>query len=54
VALLVVLALVIGGLALWQTAGSGGNDSVQLRPNVSGKVQDAVDQLKGLVQDNTR
>jgi serine/threonine-protein kinase len=53
VALLVVLALIVGGLALWQST-SGGGGSVQLRPNVSGKVQDAVDQLRGLVQDNTR
>jgi serine/threonine-protein kinase len=54
VALLVVLALVIGGLALWQSSGGGNSGPVQLRQNVSGKVQDGVDQLKGLIQDNTR
>jgi serine/threonine-protein kinase len=54
VALLVVLALIVGGLALYQSTNGSGGGQVRLRPNVSGKVQDAVNQLRGLVQDNTR
>jgi serine/threonine protein kinase len=54
VALLVVLALVVAGLAVYQATSGSGGGSVQLRQDVRGKVQDAVDQLNGLIQDNTR
>jgi serine/threonine-protein kinase len=52
--LLVVLALIAGGIAVWQAAGSAGRQAVQLRENVQGKAQEAIDQLRGLIEDNTR
>jgi serine/threonine-protein kinase len=52
--LLLVLALVAGGLALYQTMQDTAQQGVQLKRNVEGKVQDAVDELKGLIEDNTQ
>ena len=52
--LLLVLALVAGGIALYQATSNGVQQGVQLKKNVSGRVQDAVDELKGLIDDNTR
>jgi eukaryotic-like serine/threonine-protein kinase len=55
VALLVVLALVAGGLLAYQALdSSGGGRSVQLRQDVRGQVDDAVQELRGLVEDNTQ
>lgn len=54
VALLVVLALVAGGLAAYQAANSAGSKTVQLRKDVSGKVDRAAEELRGLIEDNTR
>jgi serine/threonine-protein kinase len=53
-ALLLVLALVAGGIAAYQAAQDGAQKGVQLKRDVSGKVQDAVDEVKGLIEDNTR
>ena len=52
--LLLVLALVAGGLALYQTTQDTAQQGVELKRNVEGKVQDAVDELKTLIEDNTR
>jgi uncharacterized protein HemX len=52
--LLLVLALVAGGLALYQTMQDTAQQGVQLKRNVEGKVQDAVEELKTLIEDNTR
>jgi serine/threonine-protein kinase len=54
VALLVVLALIVAGVVVFQTVGSGTQHAVQLRQQVTGKAQDAIDQLRGVIQDNTR
>jgi hypothetical protein len=53
-ALLLVLALVAGGLAAYQAASGGVQKGVKLKEDVQGQVNDAVDQLKGLIEDNTR
>jgi serine/threonine protein kinase len=52
-ALLVVLALVAGGFAAYQAVGETGARSVQLREDVRGNVDDAVNELRGLIEDNT-
>jgi serine/threonine protein kinase len=54
VALLVVLALVAGGLAAYQAVNSAGAKTVQLRKDVSGRVDRAAEELRGLIEDNTR
>ena len=53
-ALLLVLALVAGGLAAYQAASGSVQKGVQLKEDVQGRVNDAVDELKGLIEDNTR
>ena len=45
VALLVVLALVVGGLVAYQAANGSSSKSVQLRQDVKGQVNDAIEQL---------
>jgi len=52
--LLLVLALIAGGLALYQAAQGTVQQGVQLKRDVQGQVQDAVDEVKGLIEDNTR
>jgi eukaryotic-like serine/threonine-protein kinase len=54
VGLLVVLALVAAGIVGYQTLGGSSNKSVQLRQDVKGQVNDAIDQLRGLIDDNTQ
>jgi eukaryotic-like serine/threonine-protein kinase len=54
VGLLVVLALAAAGFAGYQALADSGSKSVQLREDVSGKVDDAIDQLRGLIDDNTQ
>jgi eukaryotic-like serine/threonine-protein kinase len=54
VGLLVVLALVVGGLAAYQAVNSSSSKSVQLRQDVKGQVNDAIEQLRGLIDDNTQ
>src|SRR4051794_4956591 len=53
IALLVILAVIAGGAAIY-SSGSFGQKSVQLRVHVTGKVDRAADELRGLIQDNTR
>jgi serine/threonine-protein kinase len=54
VGLLVVLALAAAGFAGYQALeSSGGASSVQLREDVRGNVDDAVGELRGLIEDNT-
>ena len=53
VALLVVLALVVAGYAGYQALDSAGGQSVQLREDVGGSVEDAIGELRGLIEDNT-
>jgi hypothetical protein len=53
-ALLAVLALFAGGLAAYQAAGGAAKKTVQLREPVSGRVDRAVEELKGLIEENTR
>ncbi len=52
--LLLVLAIVAGGLVIYQQVQDTANQGVQLKRDVEGKVQDAVEQLKGLIEDNTQ
>jgi uncharacterized protein HemX len=54
VGLLVVIALVIGGLLAYQAIDSSNGKSVQLRQDVKGQVNDAIEQLRGLIEDNTQ
>jgi serine/threonine-protein kinase len=54
VGLLVVLALAVGGLAAYQALSDEVQRGVQLKENVEGRVQDAVDDVKALIEDNTR
>jgi serine/threonine-protein kinase len=54
VALLVVIALVVGGLVAYQALDSSSSTSVQLRQDVKGQVGDAIEQLRGLIEDNTQ
>jgi serine/threonine-protein kinase len=54
VPLLVVLALVAAGIVGFQAVQDSGSKSEQLRENVSGPVNDSVDELRGLIEDNTR
>jgi serine/threonine protein kinase len=53
VALLVVLALIVAGAAAYQAV-SGNKQAVQLREQVQGKANDAIDNLRGLIDDNTQ
>ena len=52
--LLLVLALIAGGIALYQASQDTVQQGVQLKRDVQGKVQDAIDEVKGLIEDNTR
>jgi len=54
VGLLVVLALAAAGFAGYQAVESAGGRSVQLREEVGGSVEDAVGELRDLIQDNTQ
>ena len=54
IALLVILALIAGGVAAYQASGGGPTKQVQLREDVGGDANEAIDQLRGLIQDNTR
>jgi serine/threonine-protein kinase len=54
VGLLVVLALAAAAFAGYQALdSSGGGGSVQLREDVSGNAEDAIGELRGLIEDNT-
>jgi serine/threonine-protein kinase len=53
-ALLLVLGLVAAGLAIYQTVDGATDRSVQLREQVEGQVDQAIDDLRGLIEDNTQ
>ena len=52
--LLLVLALVAGGVAAYQAVSGGVEQGAKLKEDVQGQVQDAVDEVKSLIEDNTR
>ena len=52
--LLLVLALIAGGIAVYQASQDTVQQGVQLKRDVQGQVQDAIDEVKGLIEDNTR
>jgi uncharacterized protein HemX len=54
VALLVVVALVAAGVLAYTLSQSSGSQGVQLRENVRGQVNDAIEELRGLIEDNTQ
>ena len=49
-----LLAVVVVGVIAYQALQDGADQAVQLRENIRGNVQDAVDEVKGLIEDNTR
>jgi eukaryotic-like serine/threonine-protein kinase len=51
--LLVVLALVAAGIVGYQALEDAAGGSIQLREDVRGQVDDAVGELRGLIEDNT-
>jgi eukaryotic-like serine/threonine-protein kinase len=53
-ALVLLLAVVVIGVLAYQTVQDNTSRAVQLREDVRGNVQDAVDEIKGLIDDNTR
>ncbi len=53
VGLLVVLALVAAGFAAYQALEDSGGSGVQLREEVQGPVEDATNELRQLIEDNT-
>jgi serine/threonine-protein kinase len=53
VALLVVLALAAAGIVGYQAVQDAADRGVQLREEVRGPVDDALDELRGLIRDNT-
>jgi eukaryotic-like serine/threonine-protein kinase len=53
IALLLVLALAVAGFAGYQALQDAGGSGVQLRENVEGQVDEAVEELRGLIEDNT-
>ncbi len=53
-ALVLLLGAVVIGVLAYQTVQDNTNRAVQLRENVRGGVQDAVDEIKGLIDDNTQ
>jgi hypothetical protein len=53
-ALLLVLALIAGGIAAYQAASGTVQKGVQLRNDVKGQAKDAINEVKGLIEDNTR
>jgi eukaryotic-like serine/threonine-protein kinase len=52
--LVVLLAVVVAGVLAYQTVQDNADRAVQLREDVRGGVQDAVDEIKGLIEDNTQ
>jgi len=54
VGLLVVLALAAAGIVGYQALEGSGSKSVQLREDVRGNVNNAIEELRGLIDDNTQ
>ena len=52
--LVVLLAVIVAGVLAYQTVQDNAARAVQLREDVRGGVQDAVDEIKGLIEDNTQ
>ncbi len=52
--LLLVLALAAAGFAGYQALQDSGTSGPELREEVRGEVGEAVDELKGLIEDNTQ
>jgi hypothetical protein len=50
----VLLALVAGGVAVYQATTEQTRQAVRLQEQVRGDVQDSVDSIKDLIRDNTR
>jgi len=53
-ALVGVIVLVAAGIAIYEAAGSGGTKTVKLNEQIRGNVDQAVDDIKQLIEDNTR
>ncbi len=51
--LVLLLALVAGGIAAYRAVDSAGGRAVELREDVRGNVEDAVNDLRGLIEENT-
>jgi serine/threonine-protein kinase len=54
IAVLLVLALAAAGIVAYRASEDSGQRGAQLRENVRGQVDRAVDELRGLIQDNTQ
>ncbi len=54
VALVIILAVIAGGVVGYQALQNAGAKSVQLNEDVSGTVDEAIDEFKALVSENTR
>ena len=54
VMLVVLLAIAVVGVLGYQTVQDNTSRAVQLREDVRGNVQDAVDEIKGVIEDNTQ
>ncbi len=52
--LILLLGVIVIGVVTYQLVQDTGNRAVQLRENVRGDVQNAVDEIKGLIDDNTK
>jgi len=52
--LLLVLALIAGGLAVYQAAQGTVQQGVQLKEDVQGGIERSVQQLEDLIRENTR
>ncbi|MDP9293080.1 MAG: hypothetical protein M3O90_01435, partial [Actinomycetota bacterium] len=53
-ATVLLLGILVIGVLAYQFVQESSTRAVQLKRDVSGNVQDAVDELKGLIEDNTR
>jgi serine/threonine protein kinase len=54
ISLVMLLAVVVLGVLGYQLVQDNASRAVQLREDVRGNVQDAVDEIKGLIEDNTQ
>jgi serine/threonine-protein kinase len=52
--LLAVLAVIAAGIVAYQALQDTGRQAVELKENVEGRVQDAINDLRDLVEDNTQ
>jgi len=53
-ALVAVVVIVAAGIAIYQATNSGGTKTVKLNEQIRGNVDQAVDDIKALIQDNTQ